>query len=218
MGLGWEVFRCQGPGGWLSSWSSRSPGGLRGTNSHPTGPGQAGLWGPGGCRAPADCSPNPTLNPQEGRQHQGLAPPGGGKTTLQVIRFKLKIIKITYKIKKDNPCPNKLMTRLPGPLDTLAGEGGGTGSQPTRVTARDTSRTRMGGPASTVSSSSLQKTAIWGRRREATKGYPGPGSRQVSSWVWVPRGSSCALHSRILVMWTGLALEIYCTVLEEAWG
>lgn len=114
--------------------------------------------------APADCSPHPTPIPQEGRQHQGLAPPGGGKTTLQVIRFKLKIIKITYKIKKDNPCPNKPMTRLPGPLDTLAGEGGGTGGQPTRVTAGDTSRARMGGPASTVSSSSLQRTAIGGRQ------------------------------------------------------
>lgn len=92
--------------------------------------------------APVDCSPYPTPIPQEGKQHQGLAPPGGGKTTLQVIRFKLKIIKITYKIKKDNPCPNKPMTRLPGPLDTLAGEGGGTSGQPTRVTAGDTSRAR----------------------------------------------------------------------------
>lgn len=71
--------------------------------------------------APADCScPHP---PSPG----GKAAPGScssrwGKTTMQVIRFKLKIIKIT--IKKDNPCPNKPMTSLPGPLDTLAGEGG----------------------------------------------------------------------------------------------
>lgn len=61
---------------------------LRGTNSHPTRPrlgwplGSWWLW-----QHQLIVPPTP-LPPQEGKQHQGLAPPGGGKTTLQVIRFK----------------------------------------------------------------------------------------------------------------------------------
>ena len=56
-------------------------------------------WWPLGCRLRSQLHPHP----QEGRQHQALAPPGG-EDNCQVIRFKFKIIKITIQNKKTNPC------------------------------------------------------------------------------------------------------------------
>lgn len=59
-----------------------------------------------------------------------------------------------------------------------------------------------------------QSGADAGRPQGATQGL-GLGRSQLglgATWLLL-----CSPF-RILVMWTGLALEIYCTVLEEAWG
>lgn len=60
---------------------------------------------------------------------------------------------------------------------------------------------RAGGPGRGLSSSqqqSLEDRGLGQRGRESMRGLEGAGSPVLATWI-------------------GLALEIYCTVLEEAW-
>lgn len=149
---------------------------LRGTNSHPTRPRRGWTLGSWWLWQHQLIAPPPHPIPQEGKQHQGLAPPGGGKTTLQVIRFKLKIIKITYKINKDNPCPNK-----PGPLettwptDTLRGGGG------TVISLQGSLPRTQAGPGRVVqpppSAAAGPRKSHLGQTQGRHRGYTGLGSR-----------------------------------------
>ena len=78
-------------------------------------PGPGGLWG-------ASCTPSSTPTPQEGRQHRGLAPPGG-EDNCQVIRFKFKIIKITIQNKKTNPCHKQTLDKPATPAPSTHKKG-----------------------------------------------------------------------------------------------
>lgn len=172
------------------------------SSSHPSGPGQAGLLVLVAAQVPACRPPAPQLLPlpQQGRQHQGLASPGREKTTVRVARFKLQIIKITIQNKK-TPVSNTPTKSLPGRRARRPGcQGrsgpGGRGERGTSVR-----------PPRGVSSS-LQRTQGRGGAGGRVGGRAPGGLRAA--------GSSRSLCFHVLATWTGLALEIYCTVLEEA--
>lgn len=88
----------------------------------------------------------PYPHPPGGKAAPGSCSSGWGKTTVQVIRFKLRIIKITIQNKKTTPVTNKPSTSLPSrlpppsppPPPTRRGRSSGLAS------ARGTSRARLG--------------------------------------------------------------------------
>lgn len=176
------------------------------SSSHPSGPGQAGLLVLVGAQVPACWLPAPQLLPlpQQGRQHQGLASPGREKTTVRVARFKLQIIKITIQNKK-TPVSNTPTKSLPGRRARRPGCQGR--SRPRGRGERGTSVR----PPRGVSSS------LRGQKAGAAQGAGwGAGLQVVSVRGSRAAGSSRSLCCHVLATWTGLALEIYCTVLEEA--
>lgn len=159
-------------------------------------PGPGGLWGAG-------CAPSSTPIPQEGRQHRALAPPGR-EDNCQVIRFKFKIIKIIQN-KKTNPCHKQtLKPATPAPSTHKKGHQQGLWGW-------------QAGPARGVSSSLRgQRSGAEAGMGRSAEGLRAPGS--VSALGSLPPAHLVLLVFCVSATWTGLALEIYCTVLEEAWG
>lgn len=157
-------------------------------------------WWPLGCRLRSQLHPHP----QEGRQHRALAPPGG-EDNCQVIRFKFKIIKITIQNKKTNPCHKQtLKPATPAPSTHKKGHQQGLWGW-------------QAGPARGVSSSLRgQRSGAAAGMSRGAEGLRAPGS--VSVLGSLPPAHLVLSVFCVSVTWTGLALEIYCTVLEEAWG
>lgn len=120
---------------------------------------------------------------------------------MQVIRFKLETIKITIQNKKDNPSLSKpRRAHLAHPTPWQVGEG--------QVVLLPGTQQGPGAVESQQQSPEGRPGAEAGRAR----GLHGAGSRSGAA------GSSRALGFQVSARWTGLALEIYCTVLEEAWA
>lgn len=112
---------------------------------------------------------------------------------MQVIRFKLEIIKITIQNKKDNPCLSKPgQAHLAHPTPWQVGE-------EQVVSLRGHSRVGLGA-VSQQQSPEDRPGAQAGRARAST--VLGLGAA----------GSSRALGFQVSARWTGLALEIYCTL------
>lgn len=126
---------------------------------------------------------------------------------MRVVKFKLQIIKITIQNKK-NPCLKHTHEK---PARQEEGQ---------EVWLPGTQRGPRGGRGGVCPGLLRESAAVSkGQKAGAAQGAGwGAGLQVVSAWGSRAAGSSCSLCFHVLATWTGLALEIYCTVLEEAWG
>lgn len=154
--------------------------------------------------------------PPGGKLHQGLVPLVG-EVTVQVNRFKLRIIKITIQNKKKNPCLKQAHNSPPCPDHVTAYEEQGQ------------ARSHCPGHTTgTWQGLGLSWSAAVFRQDRPRRGKDVGTGMRGRGRGWAPGlvSALCSLMAlarpasgfRVSARRTALALEIYCTVLEEAWG
>ena len=141
----------------------------------------------------------PYPRPPGGKAAPGSCSSGWGKTTVQVIRFKLQIIKITIQNKKTTPVTNKPSTSLPGrPLPTRRSRSR-SGGRWSRCPGHEQGPLGVPGgraPASPVESAAVSRGQRSGAERQGRATGCGGGSGlqgQSRHWALAASGSSRSL-------------------------